>query len=333
MTTGGAGRRGRWSGRGGAAGRGGCLVTIAKVLGALAVVVIVIVLLWYLLAGCFRPAKPPKPPVEPDKQSASCPDVEVIAVPGTWESSSTDDPIHPKANPQSLLLGITKQLQQQFAPARAEVYTVPYVAQFSNPIAIPPDGQQSYNNSRTEGMQRTTEKLADTAQKCPLTSYVLIGFSQGAVIMGDVVADIGANKGPVRPDRVLGVTLIADGRRQLEQGRPVGVPTPGTGAEIALGGLQVPGITMTGPRVGFGVLNDKVNTICAPGDLICAAPKQALNPFNLLSSVSALVQSARKPVHAAYAGYPVEPGGPTSTQWTTGWAAGLIQAAPRPLHY
>ncbi|EUA24849.1 cutinase family protein [Mycobacterium xenopi 3993] len=32
--------------------------------------------------------------------------------------------------------------------------------------------------------------------KCPLTSYVLVGFSQGAVIAGDIASDIGNGRGP-----------------------------------------------------------------------------------------------------------------------------------------
>ena len=54
---------------------------------------------------------------------------------------------------------------------------------------------------------------------CPLTSYVLVGFSQGAVIAGDIASDIGNGRGPVDEDLVLGVTLIADGRRQTGVGQ------------------------------------------------------------------------------------------------------------------
>ena len=45
--------------------------------------------------------------------------------------------------------------------------------------------------------------------------------------------------------------------------------------------LSTLGLTMTGPRPGgFGTLNDRTNEICAPGDLICAAPA-FLIPTNL----------------------------------------------------
>ncbi|MCM6776850.1 cutinase family protein [Nocardia sp. CDC159] len=321
-------------GAGGRRRRPGCLLFLAIV----AAIVVLVILLWYLLAGLLNlpGPKPPKPgPKEPTSQPADCPDVLLLSIPGTWESRSDDDPYNPSANPNSLMLGVTNPVRQQFPENRVEVYTVPYVAQFSNPIALPPDGQQSYNNSRSEGTRKATDKLAATREHCPLTTYVIAGFSQGAVIAGDIAAQIGAGKGPVPADKVLGVTVIADGRRDGGPGQPVqiGGAPPGVGAEVALRGLSVPGITMTGPRPGgFGALADRTYTICAPGDLICDAPPKALNPVNILPSLTTLVRAVGNPVHALYASYKVDENGTTATTWTANWAIGLIDKAPRPPH-
>ncbi len=78
--------------------------------------------------------------------------------------------------------------------------------------------------------------MTEMNNRCPLTSYVLVGFSQGAVIAGDLASDIGNGRGPVDEDLVLGVTLIADGRRQAGVGQDVGPNPPGQGAEITLAG-------------------------------------------------------------------------------------------------
>lgn len=307
-------------------------------LALLVLAIIVIVLLWYLLAGRLKePGPTPPGPPPPTSQSAECPDVMLLSIPGTWESSSTDDPYNPHANPISLMLSVSGPLRAQFPDNRLEVYTVPYVAQFSNPIAIPPDGQASYNNSRTEGTARATDVLAQRHKECPLTNFVIAGFSQGAVIAGDVAAQIGAGNGPIPEANVLGVTVIADGRRTATgPGQPteIGDPPPtGEGAEVALKGVNVPGISMTGPRPGgFGTLAPKVNSICAPGDMICDAPRQALNPVNALGSLAALIRSAGNPVHALYASNTVDGNGTTATQWTVDWAAGLIENAPHPPH-
>ncbi|EOM76636.1 cutinase family protein [Rhodococcus rhodnii] len=309
------------------------LVLIAVAL--VVVVVLVVVGLWYLLAGRLPDEVPTPPGVEepPTAQPEHCPDVQVVAIPGTWESSPTDDPYAPQANPASLMLNVTQPLQQQFEPSRADVFTVPYVAQFSNPVAIPPDGQQSYNNSRGEGTQVARDFLVDRMAECGLTKYVLAGFSQGAVIAGDLASSIGRGDGPVAAEDVLGVALIADGRRDPAHGIPVGPEPAGVGAELSLAGLDVPGITMTGAREnGFGELDDRTYQICAPSDGICDAPAGAFSPGNWLSAAARIGEYVGNPVHAQYASFVVDDAGTTSTQWVAGWAASLIEQAPAPPH-
>lgn len=228
------------------------------------------------LAGPGSSAVPPtsqghKKP-RPEFQDASCPDVQMIAIPGTWESSPTDDPLNPIQFPIALLLNVTRPIMDQFGRDRVEVFTVPYTAQFHNPLSA--DQQMSYNDSRSEGTRAAVRAMTEMADKCPLTSYVLVGFSQGAVIAGDIASDIGNGRGPVDEDLVLGVTLIADGRRQAGVGQDIGPNPPGQGAEVTLNEVPVlsaMGLTMTGPRPGgFGALNNRTNEICGAGDLICA---------------------------------------------------------------
>src|ERR1700758_1648866 len=231
---------------------------------------------------------PHKP--RPASQDSSCPDVQLIAIPGTWESSLQDNPLNPVPFPKALLLNVTRPSTEQFNSSRVETYTVPYTAQFHNPLSNDP--QISYDDSRAEGTRAAVKAMTDMNAKCPLTSYVLMGFSQGAVIAGDMASDIGNGRGPVDEDLVLGVTLIADGRRQDNVGRDIGPNPDGQGAEITL--HEVPtlsalGLTMTGPRPGgFGMLNDRTNEICAPGDLICAAPESAFNITQLPRTLEVL---------------------------------------------
>ncbi|ATQ30389.1 MULTISPECIES: cutinase family protein [Rhodococcus] len=302
------------------------------VLGIL-VVLAAVLAMWYILAGRLPVPGPPGPlgPEKPQAQPASCPDVQVVAVPGTWESAAWDDPYNPTFNPLSLMLNVTRPLQERFDAQRADVYTVPYVAQFSNPVALPPDGQQSYNNSRTAGTAATEDILERRFAECPLTNYVLTGFSQGAVIAGDVASRIGAGDGPVPADRVLGVALIADGRRDPGTVETIGPPVAGVGAELSLNGLRLPGITMTGARPGgFGELEDKVVDICAPTDGICDAPPNALNPGNWLASAPRLLEYMNNPVHALYNTFVVDDSGTTATQWVANWASEKIEEAPTP---
>jgi Cutinase len=278
-------------------------------------------------------AAPKKP--RPEFQAASCPDVQVLSIPGTWESSPQQDPLNPTQFPNALLLNVTGPLAAQFGNGRMQTYTVPYTAQFHNPFSQ--DNQISYNDSRAEGERAAVSALTDMTSRCPLTSYVIVGFSQGAVIAGDIVSDIGNGKGPVDEDLVLGVTLIADGRRETGVGQDIGPNPPGQGAEITL--HEVPllsgfGLTMTGPRPGgFGALNNRTNEICGEGDLICAAPEEAFNIANLPTTLNVLSGGAGQPVHALYNTTQFwSLDGQPATVWTRNWASGVIDAAPHPKH-
>lgn len=311
----------------------------------LAIVAIVLIVVW--VQGFFGGTGPPPPggrpsppsssapsTERPQAQPADCPDVLTLVVPGTWESSAGDDPLAPTANPASLMLRVSKALQKEFPVSRTEVYTVPYIAEFRNPTD-PRDHQTAYNDSRTQGYKRAAGKIISTHDKCPLTRYVIMGFSQGAVISGDLASAIGNGRG-VLPhadaDLVLGVGLIADGRRQPGEQQDIGPNPPGVGAEIALGGMGtlVPGTTMTGPRNGgFGDLQSKVVSICAPGDLICDAPT-VTNP---LGAINQLMGALNNPVHAMYATTKYwSDDGASATEWMYGWASRLLDDAPRPAH-
>ncbi|MET0453277.1 MAG: cutinase family protein [Mycobacterium sp.] len=319
--------------------------------GAVAVLVaVIVVFVWVWVRQPDAPslpnavpptAQPPNglPPTSkkprPEFQDASCADVMLVSIPGTWESSPQLDPVNPVQFPFALLLNVTNPIRQAYGPERLAEYTVPYTAQFHNPFAA--DNQISYNDSRAEGTKATIQAITDMNNRCPLTSYVIVGFSQGAVIAGDIASSIGNGMGPVDEDLVLGVTAIADGRRQPGVGVEIGPNPPGQGAEITL--HEVPtlselGLTMTGPRPGgFGALNDRTNQICATGDLICSAPEGAFSVFNLPKTLETLSGGAGQPVHALYNTpqfWSLD--GQTAPQWTTAWARGLIDNAPTPKH-
>ncbi len=248
--------------------------------GAVALVVVLVVAVVWIMVRQPEKSQTAVPPTavpptsvpttgkpRPEFQDASCPDVQMISIPGTWESSPQLDPLNPTQFPIALLLNVTNPIRGQFGTDRLGIYTVPYTAQFHNPFSA--DQQMSYNDSRAEGTRNAVKAITDLNNKCPLTSYVIVGFSQGAVIAGDIASDIGNGRGPVDADLVLGVTLIADGRRQTGVGQDIGPTPPGQGAEITL--HEVPmlaemGLTMTGARPGgFGILNDRTNEICAYG--------------------------------------------------------------------
>lgn len=279
------------------------------------------------------PGEGPRPgPGAPEQaQPADCPDVKLLAVPGTWESSPTDDPHAPSFLPNALLKTVTDPLAGKYGADRLEVFTVPYVAQFRNPQR---PQEIPYDQSRLEGTDRARAEIAATHDHCPFTSYVLLGFSQGAVIAGDLTNEIGTGNGPVPADLVRGSVLIADGRRQPGVGESPGLsPGTGQGMEISLqpatGITQlIAGATMTGPRPGgFGALQDRTAQICDSRDLICNAP------LNVVDGAARFQEFlANNAVHAMYATNPDVITGTTVPEWTIGHVSELVDAAPRIAH-
>ncbi|MGC5024032.1 cutinase family protein [Tsukamurella sp. DT100] len=311
------------------------------------VVLVAIVLVVVFVVSLLRPG-PSLPPVSPDgsssspsataarptSQPADCPDVQVISVPGTLESSSKDDPYRPTFNPNSLMLKVTAPLAAALPDSRADVWTTPYVAQLSNPVAIPPDGQASYEKSRTEGYDKSVAQMKKVYDKCKLTGFVLMGFSQGAVIAGDIAAEVGAGKGVVPAENILGVGLISDGRREPGDARTAGPNPPGVGVEVAYGGFSFGSLSLRGKREGgFGAVKDRTVSLCGNKDPICNQPKDIFQAGNIATTLPELQKVLAGNSHALYATTTDwSSNGQTATQWLQAWARGVIDKAPKPPH-
>ena len=152
-----------------------------KGLTVLAVVVVLGIIVGGILQWIGSQDNPPTPPPTdgPTTQAQQpdwCPNVEVVAAPGTWESASTDDPYNPTFNPMSYMLSVTRPLQETHPADDVRVWTLPYVAQFKN---INSQQEITYDESRTEGTTRAQEEMTKTHNECPLTDFILVGFSQG----------------------------------------------------------------------------------------------------------------------------------------------------------
>ncbi|EUA24822.1 hypothetical protein I552_3580 [Mycobacterium xenopi 3993] len=59
--------------------------------------------------------------------------------------------------PKALLLNVTRPITEQFDSSRVETYTVPYTAQFHNPLSG--DKQMSYNDSRPKAPAERSRRL------------------------------------------------------------------------------------------------------------------------------------------------------------------------------
>lgn len=263
-------------------------------------------------------------PDQPD----SCPDNVLFSAPGTWESTADDDPIHPNSRPHSMLLNVTQPLQEEFGDGveggPLKSWTLPYPAQFRNVGALQ---EMSYDDSRKEGYRRLEAEMVAVNEMCPATGLILVGFSQGAVLTGDLATAIGNGDSAVPADAVRGVALIADGRREDGKGELVGSPdVTGIGAEIALSSVEalvqpiVPGASMRGPRPqDFGELQDRTKQFCAPADLVCSAPRDV---GNALQRARDLIDANK--VHAQYSSNGTVVDGGTVPEWVVNWVRDIV---------
>ncbi|WP_167475411.1 cutinase family protein [Nocardia arthritidis] len=286
-------------------------------------------------AGVLSTADAPRAAAAP----AGCPDVDIIAVPGTWETS--------RENPrQGMLSLVTHGL-----PGTVRTDYVSYTA-----TALPWEGEV-YGQSKREALNNARALLADVAARCDTTRFALLGYSQGADAAGDLAAEVGTGHGVVSPDRVIAVGLLADPRRSPADDL-IGPPVRGAGA----GGARIG---------GFGWLTPKVRTFCAEGDLYCSVPNDDLagrfagfaaqlsapDPLqigNYAQTLQSILNDALVPggqailsapadnpaseqwkkqiqdflasgAHQSYPNYVVDSSGTTATGWLHNWLDGLVR--------
>ena len=204
--------------------------------------------------------------------------VTVLAVPGSYETSEKAGFHHAVA-----------MLENVTGPAENESVRVHYLGYPAQIVQVTGSGLNLtltpvYDQSRSDGYHAAWSTLDYYAHQCPGTQFVLMGYSQGAHIAGDLAATIGKESSPVSPDRVRAVELLADPARSADHTPLVGMAAGQVG--------DLGGITPV-DRGDFGALDAKVTEYCNPADGLCNA-----NP-ETLGSLAAALLAGRGP-HTEY---------------------------------
>ncbi|GAA4470881.1 hypothetical protein GCM10023094_00550 [Rhodococcus olei] len=190
-----------------------------------------------------------------------------LFIPGTWETSETANP----AQPVGMLKPVADALTSQHG-RQVEVYTLPYMARAF-------DNGHTYADSKADALAKAERVLAQIAENCRNTKFTITGYSQGADAAGDLASAIGNGKGPIDPDRVLAVGLLADPGAGTKGSATVGPRTSGEG--------------IADPRPqGMGKLSGRVASICDPGDLYCSIQKGSSPLLGSLGSILSKSPSA-----------------------------------------
>ncbi|QIS09837.1 cutinase family protein [Nocardia arthritidis] len=257
-----------------------------------------------MLAGTTPAVAAPAPA---DPSGSGCPSVAGIFVPGTWETNPQADP----ARPIGLLAPIGTGLAERFGER--------FLARFPGYSASAWDRGMSYGASEATGITAASAEITDLAQRCGAAKFVLSGYSQGADIIGDLAASIGCGKGPIPPERVIAVGLIADPKQGTAGGKVVGPALDGQG--------------IAGPRPGgFCQLSAVTAQLCDPRDKYCntnAATNPILAGLGRILSGKNDQPSAPGPDGALAVGD--NPAGATDQAGALGVDAGQLQALTQSL--
>lgn len=148
-------------------------------------------------------------------------------------------------------------------PAGHQIVEVPYYAG-----VIPVYNRKALDASVAEGVAKLTDALRRHHAACPASHLTLAGYSEGAVVAGDVLHTLSTSS--AIPHSQLNGVLYGDPRRPFGDGGLGGVA----------GGVEtnfptvVPGVTMKGPHE-FGDLT--VREVCNENDGICNSANMITN--------------------------------------------------------
>ncbi|MDO4910859.1 MAG: cutinase family protein [Corynebacterium sp.] len=211
-----------------------------------------------------------------------CVPVQVLLIPGTAESSFVDDPTNPPIYEEPTMGPMFHYLKGQLDPAVYDLWQVPYASTGLD-----------YERSRASGMAVAEARMRAVAEACPEAKFLIMGFSQGADIAGDLTANIGWERGPVAEQQVLGSLLLSDPRRVPGQGIPAGTGGAGSGVMVAWAPLfewlawlcdvgimpsavvsqVIHSVQPLGAREqSFGSMEAKTTSFCAANDMVCDIP-------------------------------------------------------------
>ena len=188
-------------------------------------------------------------------------------------------------------------LQVRFGARTVSTFQVKYPASLGRFSAlgasgVVPEGTEAatYGESVRYGRDQATLEMETVARHCPGTRFILIGYSQGAHLIGDAAALVSAGQvRGVRADDIAAVLLFADpARAPLEPAAPQPArlyAAPPKGLRGANGETVQPGGTaldptrvgMAGTRnLGFHGLEGKVLSLCNGADMACATDPDSI---------------------------------------------------------
>ena len=181
--------------------------------------------------------------------SGSCAAVEVIGARGTGEPSGFG----------YLLTPIAQDIQNS-STKTVGLYPLPYPA------------SGDYQTSESTGVSDLQNYLKSEAKACPAQSFVLLGYSQGAQVVGDVIASGLANP---QMSQIVSVTLFGNPRFNSAEK-----------FDLSTYKVGVNGILTARPTGSFSGYAGKVQDYCHGNDGICQSGQSLYGHLTYSSNAS-----------------------------------------------
>lgn len=147
-----------------------------------------------------------------------------------------------------------------------------------------PEQSASYTDSVNGALAKLTDKATEILAACPTTKLFPVGYSQGADVVDQFLAQVGSGSSSVPADAIAGGVVYGAPRR----GEGLAVipgggdrPTGPDGKTLDLPAITAPtaggaGLLPAGDHVDdYGALTGRVANFCTDGDLVCSTPEDS----------------------------------------------------------
>lgn len=215
------------------------------------------------------------------QQDSQCRDYVALVVPGTTEIERGS------TSKIGMLRNVTSAIADQVGD-NFLVQSVDYPASVGGLIAPIYGANTPFSDSVKEGIDLTINYALEYKKRCPGVKFALMGYSQGALVAGDVTEIVGNGKADgLSADDFIGSLLYADPRRARSQ--IDGQKVQREGSEKTIGGL--PDIAMEGEgifgyRKEFGEMTSKTVSFCTTTDIVCNLPQDARPAADWVASLA-----------------------------------------------
>ena len=174
-----------------------------------------------------------------DTNAAGCADVHIIATRASTE------------RPGAGIIGSLVTAVESASDQSISTDTTDYPASLAN-----------YTSSQSQGVAALKQLVEAQVQQCPGQKIVLMGYSQGAHVTGDVLAGGSGRRGaePIGADAAGQVAAV------ILMGDPAYVP----GKSFNAGTSQRAGVFPRGATQALDPFADKIQSYCDTGDNFCA---------------------------------------------------------------